>query len=670
MKAWILLICVGLTWALPPPADVEFRNAIRGTSHKWSGGIVPYVIQSSYPSTTKSTILAAMREIESNTRHGSRDCIKFVPRTNQHDYIYVQKGTGCHSKIGHVGGQQEVSIGTGCERKGTIMHELNHALGFWHEQNRYDRDTYVVIHTSNIDSSHMHDFTKHSSREMDTLGTDYDYGSIMHYGAYTFAVNKALPSISPKPGHAAGVTMGQRLAMSKEDVTRIQKQYGCPVDTTHIAKPSTSHDIVNCNFDASLCNLHQDTHDNFDWTRRSGHTPTSNTGPNADHTNSAGEYIFAEANGHHRQRARLTTPTTTAGAHCIDFYLFQHGSQEGSLQVLAAGTRIREQAVKTISGDQKAEWRHFRINLNVPADFHLILQANIGSGDSSDIAVDDFNFYKGRCVLAQRAPAGSPGDTYIAADYVKFLESAGARVVPIFAGNPEEYYTHLFNNLNGVLLPGGDVDVTDSLYAHAAQIFYNLTIQFLASLTAGRNMLKPTDSFNFAAPLYLQPDYKKSRLLGWAPADVVSYIGWENVTENFHHDSVLLMDFQADNKLSSFYRVISYNTDRQGQTFASTIEAFDYPIYGSQWHPESTMFGWAPNLEINHSAHAVRVSQYIANFIVQEARRSLHHFPSALEEVREVINNYNPVYRDDGSFVQDYFFNLTHHWSSKLQYLY
>ncbi|KAK7491885.1 hypothetical protein BaRGS_00016904 [Batillaria attramentaria] len=418
MKVFFVLLCIGLALARPEiwddealqitvedaryfEGDIElpkFRNAIRYSSGKWSSGVVPYVISSSYPSSTRSIILQAMLEMESNTKHGSTYCIRFVPRTTEQNYIYIHRGSGCHSKIGHQGGQQEVSIGTGCERKGTIMHELNHALGFWHEQNRYDRDTYVTVHTSNIDSIHQHDFAKHTTHDMNTLGSPYDFGSIMHYGAYTFARDKSQPALSPKPGKANGVTMGQRLAMSTHDVERIQALYGCTRDTSHITRPSTTQDVVNCNFDSGLCNLAQDHADNFDWSRRSGHTPTSNTGPNADHTNSAGSYIYAEANGHHNNRARLLTPTAPAGQYCIDFFLFQHGSQEGSFQILASGSRIREQAVKTIAGSQAAEWKHYRINLNVPASFRAILQANIGSGNLADVAIDDFSFYHGRCL--------------------------------------------------------------------------------------------------------------------------------------------------------------------------------------------------------------------------------------------------------------------------------
>ena len=43
-----------------------------------------------------------------------------------------------------------VYLGTGCENKGTILHELLHLLGFYHEHNRADRDTYLRIYEQNI----------------------------------------------------------------------------------------------------------------------------------------------------------------------------------------------------------------------------------------------------------------------------------------------------------------------------------------------------------------------------------------------------------------------------------------------------------------------------------------------------------------------------------------
>lgn len=45
--------------------------------------------------------------------------------------------------------------------------------------------------------------------------------------------------------------------------------------------------------------------------------------------------------------------------------------------------------------------------------------------------------------------------------------------------------------------------------------------------------------------------------------------------------------------------------------------AFDYPIYGTQWHPEKNAFEWRRPY-VPHSPSAVRISFYVAQFFVNE----------------------------------------------------
>jgi gamma-glutamyl hydrolase len=45
--------------------------------------------------------------------------------------------------------------------------------------------------------------------------------------------------------------------------------------------------------------------------------------------------------------------------------------------------------------------------------------------------------------------------------YVKYMESSGARVVPIIWGEPENVTLDKLSKLDGVLFPGGDGDDYD-----------------------------------------------------------------------------------------------------------------------------------------------------------------------------------------------------------------
>ncbi|XP_075996497.1 gamma-glutamyl hydrolase-like [Genypterus blacodes] len=79
-------------------------------------------------------------------------------------------------------------------------------------------------------------------------------------------------------------------------------------------------------------------------------------------------------------------------------------------------------------------------------------------------------------VLAQEMNPRLSLSSYIAASYVKFVESAGARVVPVLIKQTAEEYKSVFSSINGILNPGGSLSIISSAYAKAARIFYELAM--------------------------------------------------------------------------------------------------------------------------------------------------------------------------------------------------
>lgn len=72
---------------------------------------------------------------------------------------FLYPSLSCFSAIGRQGGKQRISVGEGCEYKGTVMHEMMHALGFFHEQSRTDRDNYIMVLWWNIEPGNNHKLT-------------------------------------------------------------------------------------------------------------------------------------------------------------------------------------------------------------------------------------------------------------------------------------------------------------------------------------------------------------------------------------------------------------------------------------------------------------------------------------------------------------------------------
>jgi len=223
-------------------------EAISNDEYKWPVRDrvvhVPYTISRRMTNEKSDDINRAIQEYSSKT------CVRFTPRTDtDDDYVYFHHYNLCKSTVGKnlKGGKHKVYVGA-CEVWGSILHEIHHILGFYHQSTRPDRDEYIDVDFQAIDDYETAMYINNTrasikknyircnetnfgkARGCVSLGR-YDPNSISHYPP-SVPGNKYIVIIELKEKALSlcgekGCNPGQRESLSEKDIDDVTSLYNC-----------------------------------------------------------------------------------------------------------------------------------------------------------------------------------------------------------------------------------------------------------------------------------------------------------------------------------------------------------------------------------------------------------------------------------------------------------
>lgn len=287
-------------------------------------------------------------------------------------------------------------------------------------------------------------------------------------------------------------------------------------------------------------------------------------------------------------------------------------------------------------------------------------------------------------ILSQPGDPAPNGESYIAASYVKWVEAAGARVIPIFYDMTKEQVRRRFEIINGLLLPGGGANLSPGHpFYDTAKLLVDMALEandngdyfpvhgtclgleLLSVIFSGNTtILGNFNASNAPAELLFTAEADSSYFFAALPPHVVRNLQDKPIAMENHEGGVSMRGYDENPHLHEFFKVLSLSLDKSGDPYISTVEARKYPITATQWHPEKNAFEWSPMLRIPHTPEAVDMCQEVANFFVSEARKNKHAARDEVEEDQYLIYNWKPHFTglhhevgEEVDFEQSYYFS-------------
>ncbi|KAI5755562.1 hypothetical protein M8J77_017973 [Diaphorina citri] len=266
--------------------------------------------------------------------------------------------------------------------------------------------------------------------------------------------------------------------------------------------------------------------------------------------------------------------------------------------------------------------------------------------------------------------------SYIAASYVKNIEAAGARVVPILIGQDREYYAEILTQINGVVIPGGGTGFDHpNGYADAGRQILHLvdkineggvTFPVLGVCLGFELILQVSNNdTDFRKSCKVQqvnlnlkflPGAKRSSLFSQVPSKYIKKFYQKPLTHNNHIWCITRQDM-IKYGLTETWNILTLSKYKSWE-FVSTVEHKEYPIVGIQFHPEKNAYEWTESQHNPHSHDDIISARFFSDWFIDKARLNNNSFASRDDLYKSLIQNYPNVmsYPNKLGFEQIYLF--------------
>lgn len=226
-------------------------------------------------------------------------------------------------------------------------------------------------------------------------------GTKIYYNADTEGGNSGSPVIDEATGNAIGVhthggcsTSGGNNSGTPATLAEFWNAMGLgTTPPTGCGTTITSFPYAE-SFEGGLGAWTQGTGDNLDWTRNSGGTPSSSTGPTAASDGTYYMYVEASSPNYPSKRTYLDGPCfdlagQSGATFTFDYHMY--GATMGTLSVEAKPDGGSWTSVWSLSGDQGNSWQSASVDLSSYAGTSVQLRFNgfTGSSYTGDMTVDN-----------------------------------------------------------------------------------------------------------------------------------------------------------------------------------------------------------------------------------------------------------------------------------------